>query len=395
MFSTLRLRCFAVALAALSGACSVYDGTLASASRGAQVRENSGKGLAGSPAVADAGYSADAKAVGEAGRAAGSGGGAAGGPAMSNLCGNAKLDGNESCDLAIQPGLPGACPSACSSKDACIRARLEGTACQARCVFAAPSCADADGCCPSDCTPDNDSDCSASCGDGIVQKDLGETCETKPGTAAELACPSEQSCQSNDACVRVSLKGSAQNCNLQCERETVTHAQGDDGCCPAGGNANVDSDCLPKCGNGVREGTEECDTGAGCGSDCKLVQKPVGDMCLAALGDGACERCECENCIGEVNACVASGDAKRDASCLAVETCATKNDCAGTNCYCGGALLFCAIEPLGKCVPEIERAANSQSWITIQGQFVDSKSTLGRAAALGECRRNRCQNVCP
>jgi hypothetical protein len=384
-----------VALAAVSSACSVYDDTLTPGSRIAQVRETAGRGHAGSAAAGDAGYSSDVRTGTEAGRAAGSSGGAAGGAAKADLCGNAKLDGNESCDLAIQSGLPGACPTACSSKDACVRARLEGTACQARCVFAAPSCADADGCCPSDCTPTNDSDCSASCGDGIVQKDLGETCETTPGVAAELACPSEQSCQSDNACVRVLLKGSASNCNLRCERQTVTNAQNDDGCCPAGGNANVDSDCQPKCGNGVREAAEACDGGESCGSDCKLLQKPVGDMCLNSLGDGACERCECENCVAEVSACVASGDTKRDANCHAVEACATKHDCAGTGCYCGGALLFCAINPLGACVPEIERAANSQSWITIQAQYSDAKSALGRAQALGECRRNHCQNVCP
>ena len=136
---------------------------------------------------------------------------------------------------------------------------------------------------------------------------------------------------------------------------------------------------------------------AGCGSDCKLLPKSAVDVCLASLAadGGACERCECEHCGGEVSACVASGQAQRDARCLAVEQCATDNDCAGNTCYCGSALLLCALEPLGACVPQIEQAAGTHSWITIQAQFLDSGSALGRAQTLGECRRDHCSNVCP
>jgi hypothetical protein len=39
----------------------------------------------------------------------------------------------------------------------------------------------------------------------------------------------------------------------------VNAAVGGDSCCPAGANANNDSDCSPVCGNGVRESGEVCD----------------------------------------------------------------------------------------------------------------------------------------
>jgi len=395
MHSTWRFQGLVVALAALSGACSVYDDALVASAPVAQVLDRAGQSAAGFPAEVG-GYAAAAGAGGgpTAGDATQGGGGSG---AQQDSCGNAQLDGDESCDIAIKAGLPGACPGACPSKDPCVRARLEGSGCQARCVFSAPSCADADGCCPADCSTANDSDCSAACGDGVVQAERGETCEIKPGIAVELACASEQSCQSDSACMRATLLGSRSNCNLRCVKEPVTNAQSDDGCCPPGGNANVDSDCPPKCGNGVREAAEECDMSAGCGSDCKLLPKSAVDVCLASLAadGGACERCECEHCGGEVSACVASGQAQRDARCLAVEQCATDNDCAGNTCYCGSALLLCALEPLGACVPQIEQAAGTHSWITIQAQFLDSGSALGRAQTLGECRRDHCSNVCP
>ena len=40
-----------------------------------------------------------------------------------------------------------------------------------------------------------------------------------------------------------------------------------DGCCPAGCNLTVDSDCSATCGNGVVEAGETCD-GVNCPTDC-------------------------------------------------------------------------------------------------------------------------------
>jgi hypothetical protein len=58
-------------------------------------------------------------------------------------------------------------------------------------------------------------------------------------------------------------------------------------------------------------------------------------------------------------------------------------------------LLLCALEPAGQCVPQIEQASGSHSWLIIQAQYLDSGSALGRAQALGDCRRDHCQAVCP
>jgi cysteine-rich repeat protein len=41
----------------------------------------------------------------------------------------------------------------------------------------------------------------------------------------------------------------------------ITMPMSGDGCCPAGANNNNDSDCVPRCGNGVTEINEQCDDG--------------------------------------------------------------------------------------------------------------------------------------
>src|SRR5205823_9666787 len=109
-----------------------------------------------------------------------------------------------------------------------------------------------DGCCVSQ-DPTREPEC-AGCGDGVLQP--GELCDpaiqSGPGR-----CPTAAECPGS-ACKR--LAGDSVRCTAQCEDITAASST-PDACCPAGANANTDPDCQPKCGNGVLEEGEACDTG--------------------------------------------------------------------------------------------------------------------------------------
>lgn len=80
------------------------------------------------------------------------------------------------------------------------------------------------------------------------------------------ACPTD--CDDADACTIDT--GSGSGCNLVCSHTPVAAANGD-GCCPEGANATNDTDCKPRCGNGVTEAGEECDGQGRCGVRCRIV----------------------------------------------------------------------------------------------------------------------------
>jgi hypothetical protein len=227
---------------------------------------------------------------------------------------------------------------------------------------------------------------------GNAQLDDGEICDSAIAQGTQGACA--QACTSSDTCVHTQLEGDAAHCNAQCVSQSITSVQAGDGCCPAGANANTDSDCKPSCGNGIIEAGEACDTGTGCSATCQLSLPADQLACIDKFGDSACTRCQCEQCGSAVSACIDSGDTTRDAGCFAVEGCATSHGCAGTACYCGSSSM-CSIAPSGACQTEIEQAADSQNLLVIQAAYLDSKSALGRAETLGECRRSHCASACP
>lgn len=258
----------------------------------------------------------------------------------SSLCGDGVVDNTEFCDSAIEAGMPGACPTACESDDACEPKVLVGSGCKRRCMAAhvtaarngdgccpelvsaaedddcgscgdgvvgpsescdppdsCPSeahcrsedaciaavfsgkakhctarcelkpittCMDGDGCCPNGCAGEDD-DCSATCGDGIVDAKSHETCEPSNEAAQ---CPTR--CDDGDPCTRDVMLGSATTCNAHCTHTTITNPEHEDGCCPRAAHALNDSDCAPSCGNGVTEPGEECDWGELCNDACRL-----------------------------------------------------------------------------------------------------------------------------
>ena len=113
-------------------------------------------------------------------------------------CGNGRVDNGESCDTAIPPGLPGACPVGCDDHILCTADTRSGTACTVACSYTEITAAIAgDGCCPAGADHATDPDCSSSCGNGHV--DPSETCDVAIASGAG-ACPSPSSCDDGDPC---------------------------------------------------------------------------------------------------------------------------------------------------------------------------------------------------
>jgi cysteine-rich repeat protein len=191
-------------------------------------------------------------------------------------CGNGVRESGETCDTAITPGMAGACPTAADCVDGlvCTSDVLsdDGT-CVAACGnpdITAPI--DDDGCCPAGETIATDNDCTGTCGDGVVTSP--ETCDTAIAAGMAGACPTAGDCDDGMACTADNLVGGG-TCNAACTNPAITAFVDGDGCCPAGGNNNLDDDCPVVCGNGATEMGETCDDGGvvpgdGCDASCQL-----------------------------------------------------------------------------------------------------------------------------
>ncbi len=183
-------------------------------------------------------------------------------------CGNMVLDPGEVCDV----GSATDCPSSCDDMNTCTTDALTGAAatCDATCANTAITrCrrGASDGCCPMGCTSATDRDCSATCGNMVL--DAGELCENGSATP----CPT--SCDDGMACTADALVGSAAACTAQCTTTPITACSlTADGCCPGACTSTTDADCSATCGNGVIEGAETCDdgnttAGDGCSATCR------------------------------------------------------------------------------------------------------------------------------
>ena len=229
-----------------------------------------------------------------------------------SVCGNGLVEPpSETCDgdcpvTAADCGSPGACftvsvvgdPATCSS--VCEQTQIT-------------ACVDGDGCCPDMCDSGNDNDCSASCGNSVI--DAGETCDP-PGSCVT-------SCDDGNSCTNDTLTGSAANCNAECNFQAITVCSGTpDGCCPAICNANTDADCMPVCGNGAIEPGETCE-GAGCPArleDCNDMNACTTD---AFRGDPATCTSFCENTavtqpVNGDGCCPPNANAVNDDDCMPV-----------------------------------------------------------------------------
>lgn len=242
-------------------------------------------------------------------------------PIMISTCGDGVIDSGETCDPGIDSG-DGACPTTCPSVTACSVGELVGSpdSCNATCsVRVIETCVDDDGCCPAACDDTTDNDCSATCGDGVI--DDGETCDGDCGT-----------CDSSDACREGIATGSADNCSLECAFEPITACQDDDGCCPSGCDESTDSDCLDTCGDGDVVAGEVCD--GNCPTSCD-----DGDACTIDGSSGSASLCNKVCTHQEITACQ-DGDGCCAAGCTSANdddcTC-TPRSCADIGATCGDA----------------------------------------------------------
>jgi len=226
-------------------------------------------------------------------------------------CGNGKVESGETCESG-DPRQPCPTPDSCHA-DTCLIATLTGDAalCTAECsTQVIEQCVAGDGCCPSMCTHDLDKDCSASCGNGVVDSTAGETCDT---TSAETPCPT--ACDDGDVCTRDFLTGSAATCSTRCSYIPIVAPLSGDGCCPDGANANSDLDCMAICGNAVVERGELCDSNCPRQSDCDDGRYCTTDELTGRDCTLACRRTEVRNPRDGDYCCPSGANANNDSDC--------------------------------------------------------------------------------
>jgi hypothetical protein len=350
-------------------------------------------GTAGSAGAGSGGAGSGGAGSGGAGSGGGSPIAGDGGDVPTPTCGDGEVDLSEKCDVAIPAGQQGACPMQCPALAECEPRELVGSACDAECKQAELECVNDDGCCGPNCDRNSDSDCSVSCGDGVVQPEEMETCE--PGSDTE--CPSAADCVDDNDCTKDVLEGSAENCNAKCSNTAITTAVNEDGCCLADSNHNVDTDCPVRCGNGVREMGEECDGGESC-ENCKLGSKltPEQMMCLARIASpNACDMCSCLQCTKQQADCRATGKATHDMQCGLVVQCANDKNCVRDSCYCADPLCI-NIFAAGPCRGVIDTAVASEPGVgDVVVQRDDPKTAVGGAIVVTDCNALNCLDVCP
>jgi cysteine-rich repeat protein len=238
-------------------------------------------------------------------------------PTCKLTCGNGTVDATvgELCDT----GLSGSCPATCDDSQACTTDVLDGSACTANCVHSAiTSPSDGDGCCPAGANANNDDDCSANCGNGILE--TGEACDTGI-TAGAGACPT--TCNDSQSCTTDVLMN-PNTCNATCSNTAITLPINNDGCCPPGANSGTDNDCLASCGNGVVDSGETCDTGIAAGAGSCPTMCIDGNVCTsniltnAGTCTAACTFPPITNPANGDGCCPAGANANNDNDCTPV-----------------------------------------------------------------------------
>jgi cysteine-rich repeat protein len=308
-------------------------------------------------------------------------------------CKNNVIEPGETCDP------PESCKP-CQPPDPCLAVVMTGSAntCDLHCDWKPRSeCTPGDGCCPAGCGADGDgvdTDCPTTCGDGMVQRDMGETCDAAMGGAA---CDTR--CEDDENCTREISVGSPENCTIHCVHAQITEPFSGDRCCPGGVSSSVDADCTAACGNKVIETGEACDDGNGAAGDgcfeCK--KESVQDSCLGKLsGRGSCASCTCMHCATQVSGCYETNTEDQIERCRGLVDCTLDAKCGNPGCFCGDrSLPTCiAIGGNGPCIEQVGRAAFSSELADIGARTTDPNYPLGRANALFDCIERNCPDEC-
>jgi hypothetical protein len=179
------------------------------------------------------------------------------------------LEAGEICDPKIASG-GGKCPTLadCDDHDPCTKDSLAGSACSVACSHVAlkPDATKADGCCPVGGNAAIDKDCTAVCGNGVLEP--GELCDTAI-TSGAGKCQTDADCVDGNPCTSDYAAGAG--CLKKCGHGTVLpDPSAKDGCCPQGHAANTDPDCPPVC---------DADVTDDCIDLCKGVTCPPGKYC--------------------------------------------------------------------------------------------------------------------
>jgi hypothetical protein len=254
------------------------------------------------------------------------------------ICGNGRVDPDETCDP------PSDCPRTCPEIN-CTRQRLTGTPeqCNVRCEEEKiTTCASGDKCCPRTaspaCTALNDSECAAVCNNNALE--AGETCEPRSDCQARA-----DACRDDRDTLRTRT-GEVGACTFACIESKRSCTAGD-GQCPTGCTAVTDQDC-DGCGNSQIEPGETCDPPSTCPTTCPDV------TCTRQRLTGTPDQCNVR-CEGEPTTTCTSGDrccprgtnpvctALNDSECSAVcnnsaieagETCEPRSDCQARATAC-------------------------------------------------------------
>lgn len=239
--------------------------------------------------------------------------------AVEDTCGDGLLQPNETCDPMLPKDSPGSCPTTCDDDEACTLDELTGSpdecnvACRSTVIEV---CANNDGCCPSACSAETDTDCddTAVCGDGILAP--AESCD--PGiTSGEGACPTIDDCPIN-TCAVPRVAGSRANCDAACVDIPIQSCTDGDGCCPSACASTNDDDCMAMCGNAIVDPGERCD--GNCPMDCD-----DGNPCTDDTMEGTPGTCDVRCVNTPISACV-----DNDQCCPSTCNSGTDNDCSAT-----------------------------------------------------------------